>query len=221
MSLSADLSEIGTIAALSLRVSLTALLISGLCGIPLGVWMGVSRRRPAVVLRWATQLGMALPPVVVGLALYLLLSRSGPLGSLGWLYTARAMIAAQTVLALPFVMGITAASIAAIPMELREQLVALGASKQQITLTLIAEARSGILLAVAAAFGRSISEVGAVLMVGGNIARHTRVLTTAIVLETSKGEFALALALAAVLLAIAGAINWIIIRYQGPVWIHE
>src|SRR5690606_27330927 len=126
---------------------------------------------------------------------------------LGWLFTAQAMIAAQVLLALPFVIGITMSSVAAIPKELAPQLRSLGASQRQIGWTLLGEARHGILLAVAAAFGRSVSEVGAVLIVGGNIQGHTRVLTTAIVLETSKGEFYFALTLGAALLGLALVVN--------------
>ena len=159
--------------------------------------------------------GMALPPVVVGLLLYLLLSRSGPLASLGWLFTPQAMITAQTILALPFVIGITSSSVSAVPCELGEQIKSLGASHWQCRWAILREARPGILLAVAAAFGRSVSEVGAVLIVGGNIESHTRVLTTAIVLETNKGNFELALGLGAVLLSVALLVNFLILRLQG------
>jgi tungstate transport system permease protein len=158
---------------------------------------------------------MGLPPVVIGLLIYLLLSRSGPLGFLGWLYTPRAMVLAQVVLDLPFVVGITMTAVAAIPNELHFQLRTLGASEWQAKWTLLRQARPGVILAVASAFGRSISEVGAVWMVGGNIQDHTRVLTTAIILETGKGQFALALLLGSILLAIALIVNVIILRFQG------
>lgn len=200
---------------LSLRVSGTAVLLSALVGIPSGVWLGLSglgRRR------WFTAIvhtGMALPPVVVGLVLYVLLSRSGPLGMLGWLFTPQAMILAQTILALPFVIGITMAAVAAVPAELSCQLLTLGASDSQCRWTILREARAGVLLAVAAAFGRSISEVGAVLIVGGNIAGHTRVLTTAIVLATSQGSFRFALALGGLLLVLALLVNLAIVRLRG------
>jgi tungstate transport system permease protein len=161
------------------------------------------------------QTGMALPPVVVGLCLYLLLSRSGPLGSFGWLFTLKAMILAQIILTLPFILGITMVSVAAVPPELFLQLRSLGASRWQARWTVLREARAGVALAVATALGRSLSEVGAVLMVGGNIAGHTRVLTTAIVLETSRGRFALALALGGVLLALALVANIMIVRLRG------
>jgi tungstate transport system permease protein len=198
---------------LSLAVSGIAVLTSALIGLPFGVWLGLSsfRGKPFVV--GAIHTGMALPPVVVGLVLYLLLSRSGPLGSLGWLFTPQAMILAQIILDLPFVIGITAVAVGAVPRELLWQLRSLGASRRQARWVIVREARAGILLAVATAFGRSLSEVGAVWLVGGNIQGHTRVLTTAIVLETGKGNFALALLLGGTLLAVAFTINLLIIRY--------
>lgn len=207
-----------SILGLSLRVSGIAVLISSLIGIPCGVWLGLSRRRGKRVLSAVIQTGMALPPVVVGLVLYILLSRSGPLAFLGWLFTPEAMIAAQTVLALPFVIGITMSSVAAVPAELPLQIRTLGASVWQCRWAVLREARHGVFLAVAAAFGRSISEVGAVLIVGGNIQGHTRVLTTAIVLETGKGSFEFALALGGTLLLLALAVNLMIARLQGARW---
>jgi tungstate transport system permease protein len=156
---------------------------------------------------------MALPPVVVGLLVYLLLSRSGPFGGLGWLFTVQAMIIAQVVLTLPFVVGITMTSIAAVPPDLFLQVRSLGASPWQARWTVLREARSGVVLALATALGRSFSEVGAVLMVGGNIERHTRVLTTAIMLETSRGRFGLALG--TILMALSLAANVAIFRLHG------
>ncbi len=210
--------DLWSILWLSLRVSGVAVLISSLIGIPCGVWLGLSQRRGRHLLSAVIQTGMALPPVVVGLVLYILLSRSGPLAFLGWLFTPKAMIVAQTVLALPFVIGITMSSVAAVPSELPLQIRTLGASAWQCRWAVLREARHGVLLAVAAAFGRSISEVGAVLIVGGNIQGHTRVLTTAIVLETGKGDFAFALALGAVLLLLALAVNLLIARLQRGRW---
>jgi tungstate transport system permease protein len=159
--------------------------------------------------------GMGLPPVIVGLLIYMLLSRSGPLAFLGWLFTPQAMILAQTILAFPFVIGITMTSVAALPAELVLQVRTLGASSWQSRWTMLRESRQGVLLAVAAGFGRSISEVGAVLLVGGNIEGHTRVLTTAIILETNKGQFTFALALGAWLLVLALLANVLILRLQG------
>lgn len=206
------LPDVGPILGLSVFVAGSAVLLASLIGVPLGVWLGRTRRRAA----WAVvYTGMALPPVVVGLLVYLLLSRSGPLGFLGWLYTPYAMILAQVILDLPFVVGITMTAVAAVPQELHFQLRTLGASETQARWALLREAWPGVILAVATAFGRSISEVGAVWMVGGNIQGHTRVLTTAIVLETGKGQFALALLLGSMLLALALIVNVIILRFQG------
>jgi len=206
---------------LSLQVSGTAVFLSAVLGVPLGAWLGLSRRRLIPIMRVVVHTGMGLPPVVVGLVLYILLSRSGPLAVLGWLFTPQAMIAAQVILALPFVIGITMTSVAAVPGELLPQLRSLGATERQVRWTVLREARHGVLLAVAAAFGRSISEVGAVLIVGGNIQGHTRVLTTAIVLETSKGEFGFALALGGALLALALLVNVLILRLHGEQPLYE
>ncbi|MCY2986631.1 MAG: ABC transporter permease [Planctomycetota bacterium] len=200
---------------LSLRVSGTAVLLAALLGIPLGTVIGLSRSRLQAGVSVLVHTGMALPPVVVGLLLYLLLSRSGPLAFLGWLFTPKAMILAQTILALPFVTGITMTALGSLPAELSVQLRSLGASPWQCRWALLREARRGVLLAVSAAFGRSLSEVGAVLIVGGNIQGHTRVLTTAIVLETGKGEFALAVALGGALLSLALVVNALMIWLQG------
>jgi tungstate transport system permease protein len=204
------------VAWLSLRVSVTAVLIACAVGIPLGAWLGLARFRGRAVLIALVQTGMALPPVVVGLTVYLLLSRSGPLAFLGWLFTPQAMVLAQTVLALPLVTGITAGAVAAVPPELLLRVRSLGASPWQERWAVLREARRGSFLAVAAGFGRSLSEVGAVLIVGGNVQGQTRVLTTAIVLETGKGQFAVALALGGWLLGLALLINMAILRLQGP-----
>jgi tungstate transport system permease protein len=208
-------SELGSTVWRSLHVSGVAVLVSSLVGIPIGTWLGLTRSRVRGILAVMIQTGMALPPVVVGLCLYLLLSRSGPMGTWGWLFTLKAMILAQIILTLPFILGITMVSVAAVPPELFLQLRSLGASRWQARWTVLREARAGVALAVATALGRSLSEVGAVLMVGGNIEGHTRVLTTAIVLETSRGRFALALALGGVLLALALVANIAIIRLHG------
>lgn len=210
-----DFSHFWPIFWLSLQVSGAAILISSLIGIPTGVWLGLSRGSLTSILRVIVHTGLALPPVVVGLVLYMLLSRSGPLGDSGWLFTPQAMIVAQMILALPFVVSITMNAVASVPSELITQLRSLGATPRQLRWTVLREARAGVLLAVAAGFGRSISEVGAVLIVGGNIMGHTRVLTTAIVLETSKGEFVFALALGGTLLALALLVNVLILRLHG------
>jgi tungstate transport system permease protein len=207
--------DLWSILWLSVQVTGTVVIISSLIGIPLGAWLGLAQFRAKRLVRAVVHTGMALPPVVVGLVVYLLLSRSGPLAALGWLFTPQAMILAQIILALPWVVGITMSVVAAVPAELLLQVRSLGASRWQARWTLLWEARQGVILAVAAAFGRSISEVGAVWMVGGNIQDHTRVLTTAIVVETGKGQFALALALGAWLLGLALLANLVIVRAQG------
>jgi tungstate transport system permease protein len=210
-------SALGEIVWLSLYVSGVALALGALVGLPLGVLLALTRfpgRRLLVALVYT---GMGLPPVVVGLAVYLLLSRSGPLGGLAWLFTPRAMILAQTILSMPLIAGLTLSAIQGIDPALRLQLLSLGASPLQISLALLWEARVGVLVALVAGLGAIISEVGAVMLVGGNIEGSTRVLTTAIVLETRKGEFALAIALAAVLLVIAFAINAAALQLQQRV----
>jgi tungstate transport system permease protein len=198
-----------------LGVSGASVAVSSCLGIPLGAWLGLARFPGKGLVTACVQAGMALPPVVVGLAVYLLLSRSGPLGILGWLFTPQAMILAQSLLAMPLVIGITMSSVAGVPSELPLQVASLGATPGQGRMAVLREARPGVLLAVAAGFGRSISEVGAVLMVGGNIEGHTRVLTTAIVLETGKGQFAAALVLGGWLMALAFAVNAIVVQLEG------
>jgi tungstate transport system permease protein len=207
--------QLWSITWLSLRVTITALLLSAGVGIPVGAWLALAQFRGRSGVTAIVHTGMGLPPVVVGLAVYLLLSRTGPLGFLGWLFTPPALVVAQTVIALPLITGITMAAVASVPAELYLQVRALGASRWQARWAILREARSGVLVALAAGFGRIISEVGAALMVGGNIEGHTRVLTTAIVLETSKGQFALALALAGWLLALTLTLNCMILGLQG------
>lgn len=205
---------------LSLRVSGIALIISTIAGIPVGAALGLARfrgRRLSVALVYT---GMAFPPVVIGLFVYLLLSRSGVLGGLGlpWvpkLFTPEAMILAQVIIAFPLIAGFTMAAVQGVDPALRVQVQALGASRWQTTWAILEEARVGVIAAVVAGFGGIISEVGAVMLVGGNIEGQTRVLTTAIVLETNKGNFGLALALGVILLSMAFATNFIILRLQG------
>jgi tungstate transport system permease protein len=200
---------------LTLRVSGAALLLAALAGVPLGAWLGLARFPGQRLLTALVYTGMGLPPVVVGLAVYLLLSRGGPLGPLGWLFTPAAMVLAQAVIVLPVVAGLTLTAVAAVPAELLLQVRALGASPWQARRAALREAHVGVLAALAAGFGRAVSEVGAALMVGGNVQGQTRVLTTAIVLETGKGEFALALALSGWLMALALAVNAALLGLQG------
>lgn len=209
------ISEIWPIVTLSLIVSGSAVVISCILGMPLGAYIGLSTMPGRLILKVMAFGGMAMPPVVVGLVLYLLLSRSGPLGEWQWLFTAKAMILAQVILDLPFVIGITMTAVETLPEELRFQLRSMGATPWQLRWTLLNESRHGLMLAVITALGRSLSEVGAVLMVGGNIEGHTRVLTTAILLETNRGRFAVALSLAAILMTLAMLINFFFVRLQN------
>jgi len=212
--------ELWPVIALTFEVTGMALLISALLGIPVGALIALARfpgRRWAVALIYT---GMGLPPVVVGLAVYLLLSRSGPLGDLGWLFTPAAMVVAQTVIAVPLVVGLTMTSIESLDPQLRLQVRALGADRSQEIRALLAESRQGVVAAMVAGFGSIISEVGAAMLVGGNIQGQTRILSTAIVLETRQGEFGLALALGGVLLSLTFLVNALLMRLQNrtPWW---
>jgi tungstate transport system permease protein len=201
------MSDIFEITLLSLQVSAIATLISLLIGLPFGTWLALGNFRGRSFLLSVVNTGMALPPVVVGLVVAMTLWRSGPLGGLRLIYTPVAIIIAQTVISAPVVMGLTAAALAALDPRLQQQLLGLGASHLQMIWMLWREARLPLLAALMAGFGSVISEVGASMMVGGNIRGQTRVLTTAIVLETSKGEFEKALALSALLLILTYFIN--------------
>lgn len=203
------------IAGLTLKVTGLGLLISALLGVPAGAALGLSRTSPRGLISTLIYTGMGLPPVVVGLFVFLLLSRSGPLGALGWLFTLRAMVAAQVVISFPVVLGLTMAAVQSVDPELRLQVRALGATRWQTGLAVLSEARLGVIGAIVAGFGSIISEVGAVMMVGGNIAGRTRVLTTAIVLETGKGDFALAMALGLILLGLTFTTSWLLLRMRG------
>jgi tungstate transport system permease protein len=207
--------ELGSIVVRTAWVSGAALGLAALAGVPLGAWLGLAHFRGRGLATALVHTGMGLPPVVVGLAVYLLLSREGPLAFLGWLFTPQAMVLAQAVIALPFVAGITLSAVASVPPELGPQLRSLGAEPWQVRRAVLREARAGVLVALAAGFGRTVSEVGAALIVGGNVRGHTRVLTTAIVLETGRGDFALALALGGWLLALALAVNVAVLRLHG------
>jgi tungstate transport system permease protein len=200
---------------LSLRVSGIALAISTLTGVPVGAALGLSRLRARGLITALLYTGMGLPPVVVGLLVYLLLSRSGPLGGLSWLFTPNAMIAAQVIIAFPLVSGLTMTAVQSVEPALRLQVRSLGATRLQEVWAVLVEARIGVVAAIVAAFGGIISEVGAVMLVGGNIEGKTRVLTTAIVLNTRTGEFSLALALGIILLALAFLANATMLRLQG------
>jgi tungstate transport system permease protein len=206
--------EVMGITWLSLTVSGIATLISLLIGISSGIGIALSRfpgRRFVVSL---INTGMGLPPVVVGLFVTIFLWRNGPLGFFGLLYTPSAMIIAQAIIATPIVMGITLAAIQHLPPKLRLQILAIGATRMQMVWLLTREARLPLLAAVMAGFGGVISEVGASIMVGGNIKGYSRVLTTATVLETSRGNFDVAIALGIILLLLAYFINLVLTHLQ-------
>ncbi len=192
---------------LSLKVSGLALLIATVFGLPAGAVLGLKRFPGRGFLVSATNTMMGLPPVVVGLFVYLLLSRKGPLGFIGLLYSPSAMVIAQTILAAPIVTALCHSAIVSVDPVIAQAARTLGATPLQETTALIREARYGILSAVIAGFGRVMAEVGSILIVGGNIAGYTRVMTTTIALETDKGNFELALALGIILLAISFIVN--------------
>ena len=206
--------EVWSILWLSLAVSGMATLISLVLGVPLGALLALARFPGRRVLVSAVNAGMGLPPVVVGLFVSLLLWRSGPLGDLEILYTPAAIVVAQAVIAAPIVTGITLAAVQNVPALFRLQLLALGASRLQMVWVVIREARLPMLAAVMAGFGGVISEVGASVMVGGNIKGQTRTLTTAMVLETGKGNFEVAIALAVLLLILVFAVSYALTTIQ-------
>lgn len=207
--------ETWAIILLSLRVSASAVLLGALVGIPLGALLALRQFLGWRLIVALVYTGMALPPVVVGLFVYLLLSRSGPLGALAWLFTPRAMITAQTLICMPLIAGLTMSAVRSVEPALALQTRSLGANELQIARMLLWEARQGVIVAVVVGFGRCIAEVGAVMLVGGNIAGTTRVLTTAIVLQTRMGAFDLALALAMILIGVAFVVNALVLRIQG------
>lgn len=212
--------ELMQITLLSLKVSGIALLFSTLVGVPLGSFMGLRRffgRHLVIVLLYT---GMGFPPVVVGLFVYLMLSRAGPMGFLGWLFTPKAMIISQVIISFPLVAGFTMAAVMGVDPNLRQQVLSLGATQWQATFAVLREARVGVIVSIIAGFGSIISEVGSVMLVGGNIQGSTRVLTTAIVLETRKGNFDLAIALGLIVLGLAFVANALMLKLQGRTF-HE
>lgn len=203
------------IVALSLRVSLTAVMLASLLALPLGAAIAVGRFPGRQALIVALNALMGLPPVVVGLVVYLLLSRAGPLGELGILFTPTAMVVAQTILILPIVAALSRQVIEDAWQEYREQLRSLGAGPLASAVTLLWDTRFSLVTIVLAGFGRAAAEVGAVMIVGGNIDGVTRVMTTAIALETSKGDLPLALGLGVILLSLVLALN------AAAYWVKE
>jgi tungstate transport system permease protein len=206
--------EILTVLWLSLQVSGTATLIALLLGIPAGATLALTRFPGRTFVVSAVNTGMGLPPVVVGLFVTIALWRSGPLGEWEVLYTPAAIVLAQAVIASPIVTGITLAAVQNVPAKFRLQLLALGASRVQMVWVVLREARLPMLAAIMAGFGGVISEIGASMMVGGNIKGQTRTLTTAMVLETGKGEFGIAIALSILLMLLVFGVNWALTTIQ-------
>jgi tungstate transport system permease protein len=206
--------EVFQITVLSLQISVLATGLSLLIGLPLGTLLALGKIRGRAFLLSMVNTGMGLPPVVVGLFVAMMLWRSGPLGDLRLIYTPTAIIIAQVIISFPIVTGLTAAALQSLDPRMKLQLYGLGASRTQMVWQLWKEVRLPLLAALMAGFGSVISEVGASMMVGGNIRYQTRVLTTAIVLETSKGHFEIAIALGILLLAITFLVNWALTSIQ-------
>ncbi|MBI4542099.1 MAG: ABC transporter permease [Gemmatimonadetes bacterium] len=207
--------EVFEVAALSLRVAVTATAVSCALGIPVGVWLGSATFAGRRGLLLALNTALAFPTVVVGLLIYLLLSRHGPLGGLGLLFTWQAIVVAEIVLAFPIAAALSAAAVQALDPRVRRTALTLGAGPLRAGWTVAREARGALGAAVVVAFGRVISEVGAALIVGGNIRHQTRTLPTAVTLATSQGNFELAVALGLMLLALALSVNILIQLLQG------
>jgi len=207
--------EVLNIMLLSLKVSGTAVLMGALIGVPIGVFLGLRFGGKLGLMRFINTLAlvtiintlMGLPPVVVGLIVYLLLTGSGPLGYLGLLYQPSAMIITQLVMVVPIIVGVTTSAVGSVDKSIREKAIALGATGRQAAWTVLNEARTGLLTAIIVAFGAAISEVGGIMITGGNIKWHTRTLTTAIIQEVNLGDFNKAITLGVILLSMAFAIN--------------
>lgn len=206
--------EVLGITALSLEISASATLVSLLLGVSAGVAVALSAFPGKRLVVSLVNTGMGLPPVVVGLFVSILLWRSGPLGALGLLYTPTAIVIAQAVIATPIVMGITISAVQSLPPALHTQILALGATRAQHLWLLLAEARLPLMAAVMAGFGGVVSEIGASMMVGGNIRGSTRVLTTATVMEVGRGNFDVAIALSFILLAASLGVNYLLTAIQ-------
>lgn len=217
--------EVINITLLSLRVSGTAVLIGSLIGVPIGMFLGFSHFRGKqyllrfvdIALRSIVNTFMGLPPVVVGLVVYLLLTASGPLGPLGLLYSPTAMVITQLIMAIPIIIGVVMSAVGSVEKAIREKALSLGATDRQAAWMVLREARMGVLTAVIVAFGAAISEVGGIMITGGNIRWFTRTLTTAIVQEVNLGEFDTAITLGVILLSMAFIINLMltIIQLRG------
>ena len=206
--------EVLQITLLSLEVSVSAVLLSAIISLPLAYLLATKRFRGRQVMISIIHTGMALPPVVAGLFIYLLLSRDGPLGYLEIIFTPGAMIMAQMVLVIPYTTGIAISAFSSLEKRIKETAITLGATPLQYAFQLFKESRYGITTAMIGGLGRALSEVGAIIIVGGNIRYHTRALTTSIVLETRRGNFEMAMALGIILLALALLINIMITHVQ-------
>ena len=206
--------EVWGIIALSLRVSGTAIFVATLISLPIGSYIALREFRGKKSITNLINTFMGFPPVVMGLLVFLLLSKSGPLGQFGLLYSPIAMISAQLFLAIPIIIGTSKAAIESIDPDLKETILALGANEKQLWWELIKESKRSIIAGVLVAFGQAISEVGAVMIVGGNIRWHTRTFTTSIVLQTRMGEFGMAIALGLILIILTFVLNYILTHLQ-------
>jgi tungstate transport system permease protein len=207
--------ELWSVIGTSFRVSLTATFIAVLIALPIGSFIGLRKFRGKKGLTNLINTFMGFPPVVMGLIIYLLLSRNGPFGALGLLYSTTAMIIAQVLLAIPIVMGTAKAAIESIDPALKETVLSLGANERQLWWELIKQSKKSIIAGILVAFGQAISEVGAVMIVGGNIRWETRTFTTSIVLQTRMGEFGMAIALGVILIATSFIVNYGMTRLQS------
>ena len=199
----------------SVKTTFIALLVATPVAVVIGYTIATYAFPGRRIIVWLSQAALSMPTVLIGLLLYMMLSRQGPLGSLGWLFTQSGMITAQALIALPVLVAFTLASVQAADPRLSETAITLGASKLRVMFTILHEARFGVMAAVITGFGRVIAEVGGALMIGGNIEGETRTITTAIALETSKGEFAQGIALGVVLMTIALVLNALLMIAQG------
>lgn len=203
------------IIGVSLRTTALSLSLAFVPAVMVGYWLATTQSPARRGLVWLTQTALSLPTVLIGLLLYLILSRAGPLGNLHWLFSQSGLVVGQMLIALPLLTALTLSSVQAVDIRIAETARTLAASPMRITYTVLFEARFGIIAALVHAFGRVISEVGCALMVGGNIANETRTITTAIALETSKGDFAQGIALGLVLVTLALLINAVLLMLQG------
>jgi tungstate transport system permease protein len=215
------MSELIEVTLRSLAVTGMATVLAALAGVPAGLVLALSDRRAARACLVLANAGMALPPVLVGLVVAMALWRTGPLGSLGLIYTPVAMVIAQAVIAFPPVVALTAVAVRSLEPDFWTQTMALGATRAQAAWVLLKQARTGLLAAVLAAFGAALSEVGAVMMVGGNITGQTRVLTTSVLAATRMGDFDRALGLGAVLLGLSVLVSTLLVLAQGRTWLRR